>query len=324
MELLNMKNASTHSETPPTPSRAVRITAESAITLTFPGWLWCPNDISDGYWFRCANSEQFGRDMRVGTRPTHWHPYQPSPPTERPDEVTAPMSKDDTGPTTEQVAAKRLHLPEEVREGTPRIINVTWRGERGEYGVSVPEWEGGEVVSLADYNALRTLLDQARAEAAEAKSECDVLSVRYPERAAQLKELSSAKANVLRLSNFLQESQNEITHLRAQLTALHSAPTSDAVRKAAEEIAAFFSPTPYCHKLDSKDIAAIITRHCGVGGEDGARISLLEHLGTVAFFPDWDDNGFWHAKIDGQRVTGTTLRQFCDAAIAARQPEGRK
>lgn len=60
---------------------------------------------------------------------------------------------------------------------------------------------------------------------------------------------------------------------------------------------------------------------------EGERVSLLERLGETAFFPDWDDNGFWHAKINGERVTGTTLRQFCDAAIAARaaqQAEGKQ
>lgn len=52
--------------------------------------------------------------------------------------------------------------------------------------------------------------------------------------------------------------------------------------------------------------------------KDGERLSLLEWLGESAFFPGWDDNGFWFAKVNERRVIGTTLRQFCDAAIAAK------
>jgi hypothetical protein len=52
--------------------------------------------------------------------------------------------------------------------------------------------------------------------------------------------------------------------------------------------------------------------------KDKERLEVLEILGETAYFPDWDDNGFWHAKVKGERVIGATLRQFCDAAIAAR------
>ena len=51
-----------------------------------------------------------------------------------------------------------------------------------------------------------------------------------------------------------------------------------------------------------------------------ARLDVLERLGTEGRFPDWDDNGFWFSKIKGEYVSGTTLRQFCDAALARYEP----
>jgi hypothetical protein len=44
--------------------------------------------------------------------------------------------------------------PSQPQGRTAEVINITWRGERGDYGVSIPEWEGGEVVRLQDYAAL--------------------------------------------------------------------------------------------------------------------------------------------------------------------------
>lgn len=41
---------------------------------------------------------------------------------------------------------------------TPRVISVIWRGDRGEYGVSIPDWDGGDVVSLDDYSTLQRAL----------------------------------------------------------------------------------------------------------------------------------------------------------------------
>jgi hypothetical protein len=44
--------------------------------------------------------------------------------------------------------------PITTEAASPQRITVTWRGERDEYGVSIPEWEGDTVVSATAYDSL--------------------------------------------------------------------------------------------------------------------------------------------------------------------------
>ena len=45
---------------------------------------------------------------------------------------------------------------------------ITWRGERGAYFVSEPNWDGGEVVMASDYDALEAHLNERSAQLIEA------------------------------------------------------------------------------------------------------------------------------------------------------------
>jgi hypothetical protein len=67
---------------------------------------------------------------------------------------------------------------------------------------------------------LQSELITLRAERDAAVKERDELRVRYPERARQIQALSSAQAQVLRLSDFLKEAETDSTTLRAERDAV--------------------------------------------------------------------------------------------------------
>lgn len=51
--------------------------------------------------------------------------------------------------------------------GGVKVIGVRWDGERAGYYVDVPNWEGGDVVAVADYAALQSERDALSARAAQ-------------------------------------------------------------------------------------------------------------------------------------------------------------
>jgi len=106
--------------------------------------------------------------------------------------------------------------------------------------------------------------------------------------------------------------QSEVQELRADLSAARQ--ERDAANSVLE-----ISGLKLRSVTDQLTAAQSALAECG---KDKERINLLEWLGETSFFPDWDDNGFWFAKMNGHYVNGTTLRQFCDAAIEARSIQG--